>query len=78
MNLTTKRLDALKAIAEVPGKSGAFWRGLGIAPATLAALERDGLAEGVAVDPMASTPLRQQWRATDEGKRQLPYLSEPF
>lgn len=64
--ITNKMRQALVQIAQNPRKSGAFWRDLGIAPATIARLEDMGLV-GATWRPATSETsiLRRSWSVTE-------------
>lgn len=65
--LSDKQTAALEALNFHIAKSGGYYRGLGIYPATLNSLERLGFAESTG----DWKPSRQQWRITDAGRRVL-------
>lgn len=69
--LTEKRRDALRQIADVPGKSGDFWRSLGVSAQTLIAAELDGLLEGRGASFFDDGALRRRWFITDAGRAAL-------
>lgn len=63
MKLSEAQRNGLKQVSISPGKSGAFFRDLGVHVRTLVSLERLGLVEGSG----DFRPIRQQWRLTQTG-----------
>lgn len=71
--LTKARIKALAWIAESPNKSGAYWRDLGVSPATISWLE-DARLIRTATFPVignSSVVIRSTWVATDAGRAAL-------
>lgn len=72
MKLTATQIKALKWIAGWPGKSGNYWRNLGVHPNTISSLENKGLCQaGYRVFTGETTILRRQWHPTAEGRQAL-------
>jgi hypothetical protein len=67
MKLTEVRRRALQTLSECHGKSGAFYRGLGVRANTLHFLEREGFAESFGHWRSSS----RQWRITPAGRLAL-------
>lgn len=71
-DLTTKQKHALDQIAETPGKSGRFWRDLGISPVTISCLESKGLVgAGYSIFTGETSIVRRRWSVTQSGRAAL-------
>jgi len=70
--LTEQQTHALKLIADSFGKSGRFWRDLGIRPQTIAILESKGLV-GAIWRPFTgeTTILKRSWHITEASRAAL-------
>ena len=72
MKLTKQQTHALKQIADSFGKSGRFWRDLGIRPQIISILEAKGLI-GAEYRTLTgeTTILRRQWFILNAGRQAL-------
>lgn len=70
--LTSGQHHALSWISEAPGKSGRFWRDLGVTPQVIAGLETLGLVGAQWRQATGETSiLTRAWNATDAGRAAL-------
>nr|WP_278388448.1 hypothetical protein [Brucella intermedia] len=72
MKLTEQQTHALTLIADSFGKSGRFWRDLGIRPQTIAILESKGLVGAIWRPFTGETAiLNRSWHITEAGRAAL-------